>query len=196
MTKAVVLATEDELSERVGERLLVDAGLKVELSLRRGGNGYLKSKIGDLCNMAKHKPVLLLTDLDQSPCPSLLKSTWLKKTPMPANMAFRIATREVEAWLLADHAGMQQFLCRSLPNLPTRPDSLSDPKRILLQLASRAPRKVRDELVAMRGAAASQGLGYNHCLSSFVRDLWDPNRAAALSPSLQRAQNDISRLRG
>lgn len=40
--RTVVLATEDELSEEVGERLLRDAGLLVGIRSRRNGNGYLK----------------------------------------------------------------------------------------------------------------------------------------------------------
>lgn len=44
-TGGVALATEDELSETVGVRLIEETGLSVDLTLRRGGSGYLKTNM-------------------------------------------------------------------------------------------------------------------------------------------------------
>ena len=67
----IVLATEDELSEFLGEKLIKDANtsLNVTLRLRKGGFGYLKSKLPNLCGLSKTQPVIIFTDLDSCECP-------------------------------------------------------------------------------------------------------------------------------
>lgn len=187
MTRTFALATEDELSERVGERLLDEAGLLVELRLRKNGFGYLKSNIDKFAKLARHRPVLLLTDLDQTPCPSRLLQRWLGSLGKPENLVFRVAVRQIEAWLLADRAAMTELL-GSARRLPDHPEAVPDSKRLLLDLAKRAPRAVREELIAAEGAIAAQGLGYNSLLGDLVRTRWSPKRAAENSPSLARAR--------
>src|SRR5688572_5485561 len=157
---SVALATEDELSEVVGERLLGEVALTPDLLFRRGGNGYLRTNIQKWSRLAGLMPVLVLTDLDNAPCASALIGAWLRSHSQPQNLVVRVAVREVEAWLLADHEGMRGILgARS--RFPPDPDAIADPKRVLLQLARRAPREVREDLVAARGSAAAQGIGYN-----------------------------------
>lgn len=192
---SVALATEDELSEAVGRRMLLDSypHIAVDPLIRRSGSGYLSSRMSKWCEIAEHQPLLLLTDLDQSRCaPSLIRA-WLGRRPQPPQLIFRIAVREVEAWLLADHEAMHAFLGRTA-RLPKDPDAVADPKRYLLDLAKHAKRAVRDDLLASEGAIASQGLGYNTRLSAFVESEWDPHRAAVRSKSLQRALTRISDL--
>lgn len=144
--------------------------------------------------MAIRTPVLLLTDLDQLACPLVLKANWLKKTHAPATLVFRVAVRQIESWLLADHVAMNRLFKKQISKLPRSPDVLVNPKQTLLQLAKLAPKAIRDDLLVSRGAIASQGLGYNHRLTRFVRELWDPSRAASLSPSLHRALAGISKI--
>lgn len=181
----IFLATEDELSERVGIRLAAEAGLEVGQCLRRNGFGYLKSRVGNFCQMAKQAPVFLITDLDQKKCANALITEWSGKFHRPENFLFRVAVREVESWLLADEVGIQHLLGRKSP-VPSRPDELFDPKKTLLSLAQHAPKAIRDELVAQRGAVAGQGIGYNALLGEWVNDMWQPQRAAERSPSLSR----------
>lgn len=188
------LATEDELSEIVGLRLAEESGLAITDPLRKGGNGYLRSKLANFCGMARGVPVLVLTDLDTAACPVALINSWKGRLTFPDNLVFRIAVREVESWLLADTEGMAALLEIPSARLPRAPETLADPKRELLALASRAPRAIRSELVADRGALASQGLGYNRILGDFVRNQWCPARAAECAPSLARARRRISEL--
>ena len=54
-----------------------------------------------------------------------------------------------------------------------------------------APRDVKQDLLAERGAMASQGLGYNRRLVAWVKSDWSPDRAAARSPSLLRARQAL-----
>ena len=192
----VALATEDELSEVVGQKLVNDAGagLTVTLRLRRGGFGYLKSKMRNFCELARQMPVLLLTDLDTAQCPMTLIGDWSRNNVVPDRLIFRVAVRQVESWILADRENIANLLKVSLRRLPGNPDKLSDAKRYLLQLAKQAPRRVREELVAVRGAPASQGLGYNTLLSDFVRSRWNPSRAATRSDSLKRARLRLAEL--
>lgn len=184
----IVLATEDELSEQIGLRLAAEAGLEVGQQLRRGGNGYLRSRIANFCQMAQMQPVFLITDLDQSQCASRLMESWFVGKPRPAQFLFRVAVREIESWILADHEAMQGLFGRRCPKLPIAPDSLPDPKMTLLGLAKAARRDIRDDLVVQQGSIASQGLGYNARLCQVVKEHWIPERAANRSPSLQKTR--------
>lgn len=194
--RPVVLATEDALSEAVGQRMVEDAdsGLTVTQTLRQGGFGYLKSRMRSFCELARRTPVLLLTDLDTEECPATLIEDWSRRDAIPKRLLFRVAVRQVESWLLADRDGMARLLKVSTRLLPRDPDVLPDAKRSLLQLAQRAPRAIREDLVAESGAAAAQGLGYNAVLSSFVRTSWNPSRAEHRSSSLARARMRVSEL--
>jgi hypothetical protein len=192
----IVLATEDELSEQVGLCLAEEAGLEVGQRLRKQGNGYLHNKITNFCEMARQQPVLLITDLDQATCASALISEWMGKRSRPDKLLFRVAVREVESWLLADHEGMKTLLGSRVGGLPQAPDDLPDPKGKLLALAQKAPRDVREALVIKRGAVASQGLGYNALLCQWIREVWRLERAAERSDSLSRARSRLRELAG
>ena len=194
--RPVVLATEDALSEAVGQRIVGDAGsgLAVTQLLRRGGFGYLRSRMRSFCELARRTPVLLLTDLDAEECPATLIEDWSRWDAIPKEFLFRVAVRQVESWLLADRDGMARLLKVSVRQLPRDPDALPDAKRYLLQLAQRAPRAIREELVAESGATAAQGLGYNAVLSDFVRTSWDPSQAVLHSKSLARTRMRVNEL--
>jgi hypothetical protein len=194
--RPVVLASEDALSEAVGQRLVGETGsdLAVIQLLRRGGFGYLRSKIRNFCELARRTPVLLLTDLDREECPANLIADWLRRDTIPEKLLIRVAVRQVESWLLADRDGIARLLKVSIRQLPRDPEALPDAKRSLLQLAQRAPRAVREDLVAESGATAAQGLGYNAVLTNFVRTSWNPSRAMHHSNSLARARMRLSEL--
>lgn len=190
----IMLATEDELSEQIGIRLVEEVGLEIGHKVRRDGFGYLKSRIQNFCQMSGHQPVVLITDLDRAPCPGALIANWLRKRPLPANLLLRVAVREIEAWLLSDHEAMRTLLGNRSIRLPDAPDELEDPKNTLLKLALKAKREVQRDLVPPAGSIASQGLGYNARLSDLIRRDWQPERAAHRSPSLQRARQRLKAL--
>jgi len=148
------------------------------------------------CEMANNnQPLVLLTDLDSKPCASVLIKEWLGRNSPPINLVLRVAVRDVESWLLADHEGMQQLLGKAKNvHLPLDPDRLPDPKRYLLSLAGKARRDVRDDLVETRGSSAIQGLGYNARLCSFVCTDWSIERASSRSDSLRRTRLRLSEL--
>lgn len=194
--KFIALGTEDELSESVGRRLLIDAGYELEPDpvLRKSGFGYLRSKMDSWCEMSNRKPFVLFTDLDNATCPVELRNAWIGKLKPSENFVMRIAIRETEAWLLADHKAIRSIV-GARGKLPQNPDLLDDPKQTLLRLvAAHAPRNIRADLIAERGAVASQGIGYNARLSHWVSTVWSPERAAARSDSLHRARIRLGEL--
>ena len=191
--RAIALATEDELSEAIGLRLIAESPFHEAdvLPLRRNGSGYLKSKVESWRQLAGQQVVLLLTDLDQIDCPVALRNEWLGTRPVPDRLLLRIAVREIESWVLADHDAMRKLI-GDRGKLPPAPDELGDPKAFLLNMVRKyAPRDVKQDLLAERGAMASQGLGYNRRLVAWGKSDWSPDRAAARSPSLLRARQAL-----
>lgn len=190
----IAIATEDELSEQVAIRLTSEVGLHVVMTLRKNGNGYLRSSIGKFAAMSALHPVLVITDLDSQHSPQRLFSDWMNCKATPSGLLFHVAVREVEAWLLADHAGMRKLLGRSAGKLSNSPETLPDPKASLLTLAGKATRDIRMDLVGDRNGMAAQGLGYNARLGAFVRTVWQPDKAAERAPSLAALRSDLSQL--
>ena len=114
------LAVEDSLSEGILRRLLRDSHNKFAIGsvFSKGGNGYLRSRISAWNKAAIHYPFLVLTDLDNSPCPSTLVREWLPVERHP-NLIFRVAVREVLPMpqiypdtFVAHNATFQQMLNR------------------------------------------------------------------------------------
>lgn len=188
----VVLATEDALSEAIGMLLLSELSSPVvpNLRLRKQGFGYLRSNMSKWRALAQSQVVLLLTDLDDKTCPMSLKTEWTGSVPLPSNLMLRIAVREVESWVLADHDALRELIGNK-GAFPHHPDTLAEPKQYLLNLARRAPRNVREDLIVEKGAAASQGLGYNNVLVDWIQSKWNPERAASRSPSLRRMRERL-----
>ncbi len=183
------LATEDILSETVGQRLISEFFGDVSLTtMRRGGNRYLQAKVDSFVQLAERSFVFVLTDLDLINCAPELRQKWFGRNfALPTKLHFRVAVREVESWLLADQAGFAEFLSVPRTRVPLDPDNLENPKRTLLQLASKAPRDLRMDIVSTRSSSVVQGFGYNARLIEFVSDLWAISDARQNSDSLDRA---------
>ncbi len=191
----IALATEDALSESLGQRLLAELAprLQAPLLLRKGGFGYLRSGMAKWRQLSQRQAVVILTDLDKASCPGVLRADWLGGLPCPENLLLRVAVREAESWLLADHEAVRQFM-GSKGVLPKNPDDLPDPKQYVLQLAEKAHRDVRLDMVRASGAMSGQGIGYNARLTELVSTAWSPERAAERSPSLGRARIRLRQL--
>lgn len=186
---ALYIATEDALSEAVAERLVLEAnqGLQVAVRMGRRGNGYLRKKFAELARTARAIPVLLLTDLDRIDCPPTLVTDWRGGQVLPADLLFRVAVRETEAWLLADREGFAKFSGSPLDKMPQHPESLGDPKQTLLGLVRKFGRRdLKANILPERGSTAKIGFGYNEALSRFVRESWSIDRAVENADSLAR----------
>ncbi|MDA1275905.1 MAG: DUF4276 family protein [Verrucomicrobia bacterium] len=184
----VYLAAEDEPGLAVGRRLIQDSTpLAVHREENGHGYGRLFRKAKNFQEMASlGYPVLMLTDLDAAKCAPALHRAWLGDAPRP-EFLFRIAVREIEAWLLADRDGIAKFLQITVTKIPERPEQLADPKKILLDLAAHAPRRLRTGFLPAPRSSAIVGPEYNGLISRFVSNDWDLHAAASIAPSLGRA---------
>jgi len=191
MTSAPIpinIAIEDLLSEAVARRLLEESGRPFEIGVayNRGGIGYLKKTAPGWNQAAKGVPFFLLTDLDAAPCASELIGSWVPGSLHP-NLIFRVAIRETESWLLADSPNLSRFLRVSPTLFPPMPETLSDPKAVLVSLARRSRLgPIKASIVPRPDSTAKQGRDYNACLTEFVRTQWNPSEAAVRSESLRR----------
>jgi hypothetical protein len=186
--RQIAIATEDELSETLLCKVLgrVAPDCEVHLKLGKRGNGYLQTKMQNFCQMARLYPVIVLTDLDDLPCPPTLVANWCNGLQLPDNLFLRVAVREIEAWVMADLEGFARLLGVATNKLNPVPDSIADAKAALMLLARHANRDIRNELLPARGSTSSQGIGYNRTLCDFVANSWSLDAAAERSESLAR----------
>lgn len=193
MLSTVYLAAEDMPGLAAGRKLVAEhAGLSIYREENARGFGNLKRKVANYDQMgARGLPVLLLTDLDADPCPGGKVLAWLGHQPSPGFL-LRICVREVEAWLLADTEATAEFLRIRQTALPPNPELLADPKATLIQLAQKAPKKIRVGLTPV--GKASIGPDYNDLLREFILDDWSIDRATRNAPSLARARTRIAEL--
>lgn len=189
-------AVEGPVDEAVLERLVADAGAFLGQRYGKEGKDRLISRLGGYNAAAAHSPWVVLLDLDREPCaPSLVA----RLLPNPASkMALRVAVTEVESWIMADRVRFAAHFGLRVAQLPQDPDSLVDPKELIVSLA-RVSRKraIRADMVPRSGSGRSIGPAYSSRLIEFVTDRargWRPDEAAAASPSLQRCRTRLQEL--
>jgi hypothetical protein len=190
----VHLAVEDELSDAVVRKILESSGKSyaVGVTFSRGGYGYLKNKISGFNNAARGTPFFVLTDLDQTECAPSLIEEWLPGVRNP-NLIFRVAVREVEAWLLADRHGFSEFLGIAASRVPPVIEDLDDPKQTLINLTRRSrKRDIRTDIVPPDNSRRLHGPNYNGRLIEFVNTNWNIREASRVSYSLRSAVNRIA----
>jgi hypothetical protein len=176
MTNSIYLnlAVEDLLSEVVLKTIIKQSGRNIEINTcyNKGGYSELKRKISAFNNAAKITPFLVLTDLDQNLCPSAIIQEWLKQ-PQHPNLLFRIAVKEVEAWVLADRERFAKFLGIKVQLIPVNVDLIPDPKTVLINLVRKSKnREIRDAIIPRTGSTAKVGPDYNNKLADFVINHW------------------------
>ena len=163
-------------------------GYAIGAVFSQGGFGYLKRQAPAFNNAAKRCPFLLLTDLDQSPCPPQLIEDWLGR-PKHRHFLLRVAVREVESWLLGDPTGLKTFLGLRMQIALPNPEQLADPKQELLKLALYSPRRAMRDALAWKDESSGrlfQGPDYNATLAKFVAEVWDITGARNGCHSLDR----------
>jgi len=186
----IYIAVEDDLSEAVVRRILAQRDVSYEPVRWNvgGGASFLKDKIVAFNNIAKSVPVFMLTDLDRKVCPSALVKEWLGFVKMNPDLIFRVAVREVEAWLLADDVALCRFLKLRKAVRFIIPEGEADPKAKVLELAERSSSRIVKDGVVRRNADGTlqQGPVYNAELTRFTNEDWDVHVSAGKCPSLQR----------
>ncbi|MBN1943796.1 MAG: hypothetical protein JW849_10935 [Phycisphaerae bacterium] len=166
---------------------------------KTGGCSALKSRCPSFVNMAKGGLYTVsLADLDKEPCAGALIRQWFKipdKQPisLPKELIFRVAIREIESWIIADHNAWARFIGIPASNFSVTPDELRDPKLHLLNVIKRKGRKKFHKDMLPRGTA-SIGPLYNEKMCEFIQNKWNPERAQKNSPSLKRAIHAINNI--
>jgi hypothetical protein len=184
MSEFVTVAVEGSADVPVVQRILDSVGLQMGPVYGLKGKRWLDLQVPAYNHAARYALWLVLRDLDtDAACPPALIS---KLLPEPASgICLRIAVRATEAWLLADRDPLSQFLGISRSKIPLNPESLSHPKRTIVNLARYSRfRAIREDMVPVSGTTAHVGPGYVSHIIEFVNQLWRPTVAARQSPSL------------
>ena len=160
-----------------------------EKSLYAAINGYN--------NAGRHRPWIVLVDLDQDAdcAPNLCRSWIPQKSP---KLCFRVAVRQVEAWLLSDRESIARFLSVPVSRVPTDPESQINPKQTMVNLAAASKRKtIREDMIPRPGSGRSVGPAYTSRLMEFIQSPaphWRPKDAARNSESLRRCMRCLKEL--
>ena len=189
---------EGSVDEAVVRRLIEQVGGISGPVYGRNGKHHLRQRIANYNQAARQLPWVVLVDLDHdAECAPPLRSAWLPA--LSPHMCFRVAVRQVEAWLLADRERVAKFLSVSASRIPHNPESVEHPKHLLVDLARSSRRRdIREDMVPRPGSGRPVGPAYTARLIEFVisqRTGWRPDVAARFSDSLNRSLRCLRRLK-
>jgi len=181
----VQAVVEDVLQETVLRKLIATYRKDIQLIGVSGmrGNTYIRKNIRGYNEASEHLPHIVITDLDSTPCAPQLINDWINFNFHP-HLLFRIAEKEIEAWILADRTEIASYLGVPVSKIPDDTASLHDPKEFIINLARRSRKREIKDIVPQ--GTASQGPGYNPILQNFVMHCWDAGRSASKNRSLKR----------
>ena len=201
MTTPVVIsaAVEGVLDEVVLLRLIEGLGALSGSVYGKNGKSFLLEKLDAYNQAARFVPWVILIDLDHDAdcAPAFLQSCLPNPAPY---MSFRVAVREIEAWLLADRDRLAKFLSVGASRIPHDPENLNRPKSTMVEIARHSRRRdVRENMVPRAGSGRKIGPAYTSLLIEFARDPehgWRPSIAAKSSDSLGRCILRLEQLIG
>jgi len=186
-------AVEGIVDEAVVRRLITHVGGHPGPVHGKNGKPALHQKINGYNNAAKHTPWVVLVDLNSdAQCAPILRRNWLP-TPAP-QLCFRVAVRQVEAWLMADAETLADYLGVGRRQIPADPEELPNAKTEMVNLAHRSRRTViRQDMVPRQGSGRSVGPAYSSRLIEYAERHWRPEVAAQHADSLRRAIDCLTR---
>lgn len=162
-----------------------------------GGFGPIKNKTSSFLHMAQHGIWnLVLTDLDQFECAPSLIQTWFgtENYPLSGTLFFRVVPHEIESWIIADLSALGKYLGIAQSNFSSVPETLSDPKQHLLNIIRQKGRKAWHKEMLPTNHTSQVGPLYNKKICGFIKDYWDPERAADHAPSLRKTLAALQRI--
>lgn len=190
------LIAEGQLELPVGRKLIEHCGHSIGREYLLQGCGNIKSKAYKYASLAVGGDgVLVLTDFMDSRCDCVPQALveYRAETIGRHSFLYRFAMPELESWLLADVAGLSDFLRVARSKIPDKPEEVPDPKRTLVNLArSSKKRAVREDIVPPEGNSGVVGRLYVPRLTEFVEKFWDIDAAIQHASSLARC---VRRLR-
>ena len=184
--RKLVAVVEDELSGNICSRILLDYApdVTIDRMIIARGFGNIKSKVHVYERASRFVRHLVLTDLDNHHCAPKLRESWAIQAN--TSMIFRVAVREVEAWVMADRDGFSDFFGVPCGKIPNQIELDPDPKARLISLVRKSKASSSRGIAPEPGAKAKVGPMYNHRLGEFVTGSWSPQNAMARAPSLER----------
>jgi hypothetical protein len=187
-------AVEGIVDEAVVRRLIACAGGHPGPVYGKKGRPALRQKINGYNNAAMHAPWVVLVDLNSdADCAPPLRQDWLP-TPAP-RLCFRVAVRQVEAWLMADAETLAAYLGVARRTIPVAPETLPNAKVEMVNIARRSRRSaIRQDMVPREGSGRSVGPAYTSRMVEYAERHWRPEVAARRADSLRRAIDCLRRL--
>jgi hypothetical protein len=185
-------AVEGIVDEAVVRTLLGHVGREAGTIYVQGGKPRLLAKLGGFNAAARFSPWVVLVDLngDAACAPDFVTET----IPAPSvHMIFRVAVRQVEAWLMADRERLARYLRVSQARVPNDPEAEVDAKQTMVNVARASrDRRVRQDMVPTPGGGRKTGPNYAGRLIEFATQRWRPDVAAARADSLNRCMRRLS----
>lgn len=190
----ITVAVEGELDSIIVQKLIEQAGGKVAALLPPRGKPAIRKNIERYNSAARHALWIVVVDLNNEyDCAPSLLQEWLPEESQ--YMCFRVAVREIEAWLMGDAETLADYLKISRSKIERNPESLSDPKPkvAMVNLARESQsREIRERMVSKNGN--SPGPYYTAVLSDYAHNHWRPEVAAKRADSLRRAMACVENL--
>ena len=190
----ISIAVEGDVDEAVVRRLIAHVGGQIGNVYGKNGKPDLRRKISGYNKAARHAPWIVLIDLDNDgDCAPPVRHEWV---PIPSsNLCFRIAIREVEAWLMADAQTLARYLRVGPDKIPAEPEKLEDPKDSMVDLARLSRRKdIWKDMVPREKSGRRVGPAYSSRIIEYVQEHWRPQVAAERAESLHRAITCLEKL--
>lgn len=185
-------AVEGPTDEIVLRRVVESCGAALGSVFGKQGKDSLLKQLHHYNQAANFSPWIVLIDLDQdADCAPTARAVWLA-APTPY-MHFRIAVRAIESWLLADRQSLAAFLSISEAHIPADPESLTNPKEMMVNLARKSRRRIlREEMTPRPGSGRTVGPAYTSRLIEYAQTHWRPDVALHRADSLSRFYHRLS----
>lgn len=190
----ISLVVEGDTDEAVLRRIANQLSVEVFQVLGKQGKARILRTLPGINNSARSQPWFVLVDLNgDARCPGQFVRNHLSAPSQ--YMRFRVAVRQVESWLLADHVGFSKFMGVRPAAMPPDPEEIQDSKRCVVDLAQRSRKSVvRDGMPPRPGSGRNTGGLYASLLIEFAREHWNLEAARLRSRSLDKAMGSLEEL--